>query len=50
METVYTEDLNKIKKAYRKISLVVHPDKNKHPQVRSCTDELIHVTPWHEQS
>jgi len=33
LETTYTEDLHIIKKAYRKISLVVHPDKNKHPQV-----------------
>jgi hypothetical protein len=34
LETSYTEDLNTIKRAYRKVSLVVHPDKNKHPQVR----------------
>lgn len=27
-----TEDFTKIRKQYRKISLSVHPDKNKHPQ------------------
>ena len=28
----FTDDLTRIKKQYRKISLSVHPDKNKHPQ------------------
>ena len=29
----FTDDFTRIRKQYRKISLSVHPDKNKHPQV-----------------
>ena len=28
----FTDDFTRIRKQYRKISLSVHPDKNKHPQ------------------
>jgi len=32
----YGSDMNPIKRAYRKISVGIHPDKNKHPQAADC--------------
>jgi len=32
----YGKDLTPVKRAYRKISVSIHPDKNKHPQAPDC--------------
>ena len=37
-----TDDFNKIRKQYRKISLSVHPDKNRHPQASQKSQVTSH--------
>lgn len=42
----YNADENAIKKQFRKLSLMVHPDKNKHPKARDAFDQLKAAVEW----